>query len=170
MDLIQVNKFAEIAHQNNIDKGFNLDIPYDDYITLVISELCEAIEADRKGKRAKMDAFEFLNEGIFESAFRVYIKDTVEDELADAIIRLLSISKKFNINAYCDNTRPMIWSNSFLSNITTLIDGIILRDDLSVMIIKIESLCLYMGFDVWKYVELKLEYNKTREYKHGKKY
>jgi NTP pyrophosphatase (non-canonical NTP hydrolase) len=75
---------------------------------LCVSELAEAMEADRKGKFAKIDDAEFIidsktiredldlavkeNDTIkFEDIFRTQVKDTFEDELADTIIRILDL-------------------------------------------------------------------------------
>jgi NTP pyrophosphatase (non-canonical NTP hydrolase) len=108
-----LNELAQEIYQNAVDHGFydaeiNLVDSIDDAdteprqslkqmafsqrIALIHSELSEALEADRKnryaynvGVIAKMDS---TTEEYME-AFRNNIKDTVEDELADALIRIL---------------------------------------------------------------------------------
>lgn len=67
---------------------------------LVVSELSEALEADRKGNyfdQTMFDAIftdfsEFNNER-FKATFEDLIKDTFEDELADAVIRLFDMAE-----------------------------------------------------------------------------
>jgi NTP pyrophosphatase (non-canonical NTP hydrolase) len=56
---------------------------------LCVSELSEALEADRKGRVANLDKFD---QGIAHGdIFETYIKDTFEDELADTVIRILDL-------------------------------------------------------------------------------
>jgi len=125
-----INDLAMEIYQNNKEKGFHEMIhEFGTYISLIHSELSEAVEAHRKKKRADMDMFSQAlwmekNPGqgeIFKNAFELYIKDTIEDELADAIIRLLDLSATLDI-------------------------------------------------DIEEHIRLKIQYNKTREYKHGKLY
>jgi len=100
-----MNRLARKIFKANKKKGFWTDNPkernFGEVIALCHSELSEALEADRKGKKASLDTFEFLNKEpqnmvsieeaneLFKSTFQTYIKDTKEDELADTIIRVL---------------------------------------------------------------------------------
>ena len=53
----------------------------------------EAVEADRVGIIADLDAFKRYEGKItFEENFKRHIKDSVTDELADAVIRLLDLA------------------------------------------------------------------------------
>ena len=70
---------------------------------LVVSELSEAMEADRKGKyvdKSKLydSTLASANSIVFKEAFEKNIKDTVEDEIADAVIRCLDVCAKLNID------------------------------------------------------------------------
>ncbi len=65
-------------------------------LALVHSEVSEALEACRKGKRADLDAFK--SDGETKEAFEAYVKDSFEDELADAVIRLLELAAIENID------------------------------------------------------------------------
>lgn len=94
-----LNQLAQKIHENNKAKGF-----YDDeknigeMLCLVHSEISEALESDRKEKYA--DIPEWVWEDIdhmqepkkYRKLFLFNLKDTFEDEIADAIIRLLDIS------------------------------------------------------------------------------
>lgn len=106
-----LNKLASECFEIAKSKGFNcytkenedLVVPRD--LMLVVSEIGEACEALRIGKRAN---YEYFRERIvllngFESAagkqsLENNIKDTYEDEIADAIIRLLHLSAMMNID------------------------------------------------------------------------
>ena len=88
----KLTEYSKEIHQNNVDKGF-YDKPVEvaTHLMLITSELAEALEADRHSISA--DRFTFgidLSEGDkFQDAFKKNIKDSYEDEIADAVIRLL---------------------------------------------------------------------------------
>ena len=94
--MIELNKLSKTIHEANKAKGF-----YDEKteigtkLMLVVSELAEGMDADRKGLHAKVDQFEQLiksGEYSFQDAFKSTIKDTFEDEMADTIIRMFDLS------------------------------------------------------------------------------
>jgi NTP pyrophosphatase (non-canonical NTP hydrolase) len=100
--------FSEEIHDANKAKGF-YDKPVETGTTLMLvtSELSEALEADRHNLRANKLAFEIdtqENNVPFGESFKTHIKDTYEDEIADAIIRLLdhcgfkNIDIEFHVN------------------------------------------------------------------------
>jgi NTP pyrophosphatase (non-canonical NTP hydrolase) len=93
-------------------------------LMLIVSELAEALEADRQNRRANLTEFatkRLTDPTYFKENFKRNIKDTFEDELADTFIRLA-------------------------------------------------DLCEGMNIDIEKFIKLKMEYNATREHKHGKNY
>jgi len=77
-------------------------------LMLMVSEIGEALESDRKSKYS--DWVEFLKthsdlsmngdkeEFCFKEGFDRHIKDTFEDELADTVIRLFDLCKKLDID------------------------------------------------------------------------
>jgi len=89
------------AHTCAIEKGFyQKPVELGTALMLITSELSEALEADRNDRRANLKAYELLlkdsdNLGFSEEEqneylsqnFKLAIKDTLEDELADAVIR-----------------------------------------------------------------------------------
>jgi NTP pyrophosphatase (non-canonical NTP hydrolase) len=96
-----LNQSANIIYQNNKEKGFwDKERNIGEMLMLITSELGEAMEAHRKGKFSKVSDFEtdfdaFSN---FSESFKMNIKDTFEDEIADAIIRLLDLSAGLGID------------------------------------------------------------------------
>lgn len=97
---LQLNHFCKQHHANVLAKGFTEKQPIATKLMLIVSELSEALEADRKNKHADFDRFGKVYDcGIedlkgfdspnkeavaYAAAFRSSIKDTFEDEIADA--------------------------------------------------------------------------------------
>jgi NTP pyrophosphatase (non-canonical NTP hydrolase) len=87
-------------YKNNKEKGFwNQSRNVGEMLMLVTSELGEAMEAHRKGRFADWEKYEnLLQEHGTNTAFKESIKDTFEDEIADAIIRLLDLAGGLGID------------------------------------------------------------------------
>lgn len=95
-----LNQLRDEAYQNAKQHGFHdSDKPYEitnadlhaiiaQRLALIHSEISEALEADREEREANLCAFDCSEES-FSVKFKAHIKDTLEDELADAIIRIL---------------------------------------------------------------------------------
>ena len=122
-----LNQISKQFHKCSKNKGFwDEKREIGTLLMLIVSELSEALEADRKTKHANLSAFEYREEDRklpedFICDFQELIKDTFEDEIADTFIRLF-------------------------------------------------DLVGHLGIDIEKHIELKMKYNQSREYKHGKKY
>ena len=142
---IQLNEACIEQHKAVTKKGFVScmeQLPR--LLMLTVSELGEALEADRKDRRANIEAFQkalptryatkdysfhridpdMTPEEIeerYKKDFEKYMKDTLEDELADAFLRLMDI-------------------------------------------------CGIEGIDIETHILAKAAYNELRPAKHGKKY
>ena len=103
-----MNDLSKLLNAFQIKKGFT-DSNITQRLMLVMSEVSEAFEAFRNDKFANVKEFERLQkyeedacddtkEFFSEQNFRYYIKDTLEDEIADTIIRLLAFCGENNIN------------------------------------------------------------------------
>lgn len=111
---MNIKETAEVIHQNAVNKGFWPEAQEEknkknigELLMLVTSELGEALEAHRKGRFA--DPAQLLimqSEGYtwedsqlsYVSHFKENIKDSFEDELADAVIRLFDMSAGLGID------------------------------------------------------------------------
>lgn len=101
-----LNLSAEIIWKLNEVKGFwSSQRNVGELLMLVTSELGEAMEAHRKGSFAdwklykKQYDFEIKHFPDAEKqCFESFIKDTFEDEIADAVIRLLDLAHGLGID------------------------------------------------------------------------
>lgn len=83
---MKIQDLAQKAFKANSEKGFwDEDRDVLEGLSLINSELSEALEAKRKGKQADLS---MINEEDFVNTFKEYGKDTFEDELADSLIRM----------------------------------------------------------------------------------
>lgn len=89
-----LNKLRDEIHEYAINKGFwDNQRETGTLLMLCVSELAEAMEADRKDRYADLELIEKDKENFidFKWSFENSIKDTFEDELADTIIRILDL-------------------------------------------------------------------------------
>lgn len=190
---IDLNKLSKEIYEANKAKGFHDEKNSKEHmLCLVVSELMEAVEADRKCCRADMEHYVDIlgspahKNGISDDdwfhLFQHTIKDSVEDELADAVIRLLDTAGALDIrvgNRYTGYLDAYILvedvkESTFTENIFYIVYIICYymeHEDLyEIAIYSINKLCESMNIDLCQHVELKLKYNSLRPYKHGKKY
>ena len=98
---MNIYEMSKEINKNAHDKGFwenGIDIPKK--LLLSISELCEAMEADRKDnfcKQERAGGTYFMDINFIEN-FEECIKDTFEDELADAVIRIFDLAFEMKID------------------------------------------------------------------------
>lgn len=187
-----LNRYAKDCHERAVAKGF-WDEPHSvgHYLMLALGELHEAIEADRLGKWAKLtpeqiEELRGLEDEAFAQAFLRLVKDTVGDEIADAVIRLLDllgyilgdgVLYSFSVNtargAYEKEDPPVVLTDALFPIIANASDNLIFANTTAGILNSIktlEQLCDHLGIDLMTHIELKLKYNETRPAKHGKKY
>jgi len=118
--IVDLNELAQLINKRAKEKGFyDGGFNLSEKLMLIVSELGEAQESDRKNRRANLEYFlERQKELVADEgkirAFESSIKDTIEDELADALIRILDlcgylkidIGKHVEIKMWYNSTRP----------------------------------------------------------------
>ena len=185
--------YAKKCHQRAVAKGF-WDEPHSvgHYLMLVVSELSEAVEADRIGKWAKLDpdtidTLQRIAGAPYAQEFLREVKDRVEDEIADAVIRMLdllgwmtkdrALSEKevetdLGVSAfYIDGEMTLadaLWP--ILQEVCCHCNMYAHRTAILYAIKSLELLCDHLGIDLMAHIDLKLKYNETRPALHGKKY
>ena len=109
MNIPEFNTLSKAVYEANKEKGFNAKTrPTSTSLMLIVSELAEALEADRAGRFANPEAFKACKEaddiletdraGYIKSSFKALMKDTFEDEIADTFIRLLDLCGGYEID------------------------------------------------------------------------
>lgn len=188
-----LNHYARKCHNRAVAKGF-WDEPHSvgHCLMLAYGELHEAIEADRIGKWAKLDpdtidTLQRIAGAPYAQEFLREVKDTVEDEIADAVIRLLDLlgwMTKDRALSEKEVEIDLCVSAFYIAGEMTLADALwpILqevcchcnmyahRTAILYAIKSLELLCDHLGIDLMAHIDLKLKYNETRPAKHGKKY
>jgi NTP pyrophosphatase (non-canonical NTP hydrolase) len=185
-----IENLIEKVHNTNKSKGFWDDkgssYKMQECLALCISELSEAIEADRISKRANRKLFfESIAGDGFKFAFEQHIKNSVEDELADTFIRLIDVAGGFGWNGFkidksyneeLSNLKHIPFTRFSLSiffimkTITDVHFHPFKSRTLGEALAKIKHLSDQLDFDLFWHIEKKLEYNSKREHMHGKKY
>ena len=186
-----LNRYAKDCHQRSVAKGFwNEPRSVGHYLMLVASELCEAVEADRLGKWIKLTPEQIyelreLEGAAYAQAFLRLVKDAVEDELADAVIRLADLygrlleekprlQNKRLEDEYVPRSEDLaewpltkaVYRAKCILFDTAWADNSIIRR----AVLLIETYASSLGIDLMTHIELKLKYNATRPALHGKKY
>lgn len=145
---------------------------------LIISEMMEAVEADRRESHADVDGyFDALWNMPYDDNFKIRIKDTVEDELADVCIRIFDLAGYKNIDLneamqkVTDNICP---SGTFTEKIYRAVRVLAVREPLQTCLARTLTRILKIAeqedIDIDTHIQLKMDYNKGREYMHGKRY
>ena len=188
-----LNRYAKDFHERAVAKGF-WDEPRSvgHCLMLAFGELHEAIEADRLGKWAKLDpdtidTLQRIEGAPYAQEFLSEVKDTVEDEIADAVKRLLDLlgwMLKDRALSETEVETDLGVSAFYIAGEMTLAEALwpILQEAcchcgkyahryaILYTIKSLELLCERLGIDLMTHIELKLKYNETRPALHGKKY
>jgi NTP pyrophosphatase (non-canonical NTP hydrolase) len=161
----------------------------------------EAVEADRKGKRANVDRYnkkiansricQWLDPDIpkergYEVAYNETIKGSIEEELADAVIRLLDLAGlrgidlnlamkdlNNNIDDMSEACKDETFTESIyaISTLPVRYDGLYdFPTTVNDMIMSVFGLACHLDIDLFWHIEQKMQYNELREKMHGKKY
>lgn len=197
MSNIDLNILRDQAYKIACDHGFHdKELSNEHFLCLVISELMEAVEADRKGKRFDKGKYEYNEitecqgwltaEEKFINVFNRCIKDTVEDELADAVIRLFDLAGMRNISLelvtkdmadgiddMAESCKDETFTESIyaISTLVSRYDGLYdFPTAINDMIMSIFGLAKCLDIDLLWHIEQKMKYNQFREKMHGKKY
>lgn len=160
------------------------------YMMLVLSEIGEMVEADRKNRHA--DVSYYTNSGgMGLASFESLIKDTFEDEMADVVIRLCDFCGSLGVLPYTNDVMvdmsdefAKFWGDKsvceqcfYLSSMVVDVerasydaDDSEMRKRLGSTLSFIFEMANHHGIDLLWHVDRKMEYNESRPLRHGKAY
>lgn len=186
---MDLNKLRDEAFETAKAHGWHDEELSDEtYLMLIITEISEAVQADRKGRHADAGLFnadvetlgmaDGYGRDVWKRGFEIYIKNTVEDELADTVIRILDLAGLTGCDLSYVKTLLDLGMNKvketfpeFMYRVCqSLTDEIeTLRSRLIYGIAGIIGYCRQKDIDIEFFIGKKMKYNRQREYKHGNK-
>lgn len=195
---MDIKKLARSIHVSNKKKGFwDKARNEGEVLMLVITELSECLEADRKGRNGSIQLFEvdMARQSKFRYSkkrkleikrdfFEKHIKDSVGDELADAFIRMCDYCIGFKIDINMSDIERSAITNGLeskkLENLGEELLSICGMIDNMRRNMKVAYSRLIFAHLIWlanqlripleAHIKLKMWYNSSRPKMHGKKY
>ena len=175
------NELAKRIHENAVkhgfwDEGYNIE----HYLMLVITEIGEMVQADRIGKRTSHDAKTYFHPMITRRVFKInfvhLVKGSVEDEMADAVIRLLDLAGGKGITIDENRTvAPTYHERTFTDDAFSLCRTLVsnyapISHRINYAIAFLREWAKHLDIDLEWHIEQKMCYNETRPVRHGKRY
>lgn len=182
--MIQINnELRDRAYQCACKHGFH-DKEYSDahFMMLIITDISEAVNADRKGKRANKEYIEeeltnLESKGYFAIGFDYLIKGSTEEELADVVIRCLDYAglNKINIEDRIILSYTVTKKKSFVENMYAIVKDIVnykySKEELvNYAFRQVLRVAEFYNIDLLWFIEQKMKYNEMRPKFNGKKY
>ena len=179
----KTKEFVDRAYKCACEHGFHDDDKSaEHFLMLVLSEIGELVEADRKSLRANPKGFEKCIGLTYSDRFKNYVKDSVEDELADVCIRLFDfcgtigyypvVVESYDLFRDAHGLKTICEQCFYMSVAVTRIlnRGVVIPDNISVALSFCFAFAEYHGIDLIWHIEKKMDYNASRVKLHGKKY
>ena len=180
---MDLQKLSQEAFETAKAHGWHdIEQPDETYLMLIITEIAEAVQADRKDRHTDIDLFKALletyayDDAVFKYEFETHIKNSVEDELSNILIRCLDLAALRGISLdgvtemtqtfhVCDYSLARL-CYALCCHVTAIIP---LRCKIADVIAYTLAWCSFNSIDIDFFVEQKMRFNKLRDYKHGNK-
>ena len=169
------NKLAEEAHENAVKHGFwENKVSNEHCLMLVITEIAEMVEAHRVSRKANTAAYnEMPNKQI---GFERFIKNTMEDEMADIVIRLGDLAGALGVNFekmspcryYRAYSKFSFTENAFALSKGLCRDGIGIEKRIQFGLDFVSKWAQELNIELAFFVAQKMRYNVMRPYRNGK--
>lgn len=189
MNQDKLQEWARRIHKNACAHGWHEESKSDaHWLCMVMTEVAEAVEADRKGQRANTQAMKetlrVQSEGHglteqwyrdwFPTYFNEYIKGSLEEEFADICIRIMDFAyeKHGEKMRWWDYVTKVNEKYSFTEAAYYFLSGVLNSGtmNLSESIEFMYEWAKRYDIDLDFHIEVKMRYNESRPYKHGKAY
>lgn len=177
---MNLNKLRDEAYSIAKANGWHEEEHSDEHwLMLIITEIAEVVQADRNNLHADVEAFKKYEMMLdFKENFERQIKNTVEDELCDVVIRCLDLAglRRFDleeVESLMEMAESIKEGKGFIDLCYTL-SGISTCDDSTeekviAIIAVVFKYCELTGIDLDFFIRTKMEYNRLRGYHHGGK-
>lgn len=189
---MNLNELKDRAYKIACEHGWHdKELSDETYLMLIITEIAEAVNADRAGKHAQTAMFkancntpQVNPDKHWVFIYDQFVKNTVEDELSDVVIRCLSFAghRRWDLQHVLDNvkdashTAVIIGDETFAETAFYTCEGLInfhsdnsAEEAVCYVLVSVVEYCNYKGIDLWWHVEQKMRYNELRPYRHGGK-
>lgn len=189
---MNLNELRDKAYQCAVAHGWHEENLSDEhFLCLIVGELMKAMETDRKGRlgkkcksRFEMDYNRYIvlveeeeeEEKRFKCSFEKNVKDTLPDELTDAVILLLDLAglRNFNLNRFSP-VDVVSRKKTFTENIYAIVKEIMdrkysLEEQVNYVITQVFALADILGVDLLWHINQKMRYNELRPKLNEKKY
>lgn len=172
----KLTKWSKEIHENAVAHGWHEEKHSPEhYLGLIMTEVAEAVEADRKDRRSKAKVC-YATGRLFADWYNGNVKNSVEEEFADIVIRLLDMA--YDLYG-ADNLFWFGHQSSFRDNKSFIEHAwYFVHDVLNSGMMNVTESVFYvycwaehLDIDLDQHIEWKMRYNSIRDYKHGgKKY
>ncbi len=177
IDTEKLTKWSKEIYHNAVAHGWHEEKHSSEhYLGLIMTEVAEAIEADRKCRRVPDDAYKSLFVGHI-TWYQNFVKGTIEEEMADIVIRLLDMAYAIHgekmVFIGCQYDSLYAKNKSFVENAWCFTKEVLNYGtmNISYSIIYIYDWAEHINIDLDQHIIWKMRYNTFRGYKHGgKKY
>ncbi len=187
----QVNEWVQRAYENAVKHGWHEEEKSTEHwLMMIITEVSEAVQADRKG--LYMDDLDkeglktvFANDhqgGLVEKFYEENIEGKVESEIADICIRLFDFMGVKGFDSFSDlfveesGFTEMTFTEAAYCITERIIDVVNNMKDKETYLSSIYYVLMgvlewaeSLDIDIVQHINLKMRYNESREYHHGNK-
>ena len=145
------------------------------YLGLIMTEVAEAVEADRKDRKSNAKVC-YAKGMLFADWYNGNVKNSIEEEFADIVIRLLDMAYALYGESMSWETNPGVIPcprkyYSFVKNAWNLVSLSLDKDpcDICDSIDYVYKWAEILDINLDQHIEWKMKYNTLRAYKHGGK-
>ena len=176
MNAEKLTKWSKEIYDNAVAHGWHEERHSPEhYLGLIMTEVAEAVEADRKGRRSNAKIC-YAKGDYFVDWYNGNVKNSMEEEFADIVIRLLDMAYALYgaDNPFWFGQHSLFRDNkSFIEHAWYFVHDVLNSGMMNVTesVFYVYCWAEHLGIDLDQHIEWKMRYNSLRGYKHGgKKY